>query len=87
MQFTYDLVTEAAARTIEMLTIQSHGSPSEENQKWWERAKGAVRMWEEVVGAAALPQDRERLQFLLEDMPGVDDEGEGNWHLTPVVRL
>ena len=87
MQITYQTVTAAAARTIEMLSIKSHTLPSEFNQTWFEQACGAFTMWEEAVGPEARPEDRKRLQLLLKDMPGVDDEAEGNWGLSPVMRL
>ena len=87
MQITYETVTAAAARTIEMLSIKSPTQPAEFNQTWFERACGAFTMWEETVGHEARPEDREKLKLLLNDMPGVDDEGEGNWSLSPVVRL
>lgn len=87
MRLTYVEITDAAARAIEMLTIKSHTGPLEDNWQWWEQARGAVQFWEELVGPEAKSADRERLQFLLDDMPGVGDEGEGNWHLTPIVRI
>lgn len=85
MQITYETVTAAAARTIDMLTVQAYTSPPEENTLWWERARGAVRMWEETVGAAAHPVDRERLQFMLDDMPGADEEGDCGNRFTPIA--
>jgi hypothetical protein len=87
MNMTYEEFTEAAVRTIEMLTIQSHTNPADDNQLWWERARGAVGFWKEVAGPEARPDDIERIQLLLDAMPGADDEGEGNWHLTPVMHM
>lgn len=40
---------------------------------------------EELVGVECERLDRQGLQFLLEEVPRVD--GEGNWHLTPVVQM
>ena len=87
MQFTYERVTESAIRTVEMLSIQAHVSPDEDRQRWRDSAYGAMRLWEEVVGGAAQTADRFRIQQLIEQMPGGSAPCEGDWHLTPVVRM
>jgi hypothetical protein len=86
MEINYESVTDAAARTLEMLTIQSFGHLSEGCQLWWAMGIGAIRMWEEVVGYDAQTSDRARLQSLLDSMPHEDDEGSGNWRPTRIIR-
>ncbi len=87
MEHTYEQLTYVAARAIAALTEQSRGNRSEDNQSWWDMARGVVHLWQQLAGDEARAVDRERLQLLLDDIPGVDDEGEGNWRETPVVRL
>lgn len=84
---TYQQITDSTKRTIEKIAEASRGALSEDNQSWWDMARGAMRVWEDLVGDAARAVDRERLQLLIDGMPSPDDHGSGNWHLTSVVRL
>lgn len=68
----YEEITEAAVRTLRALSEESAGQLSEDYQ---------------AVGDDAKPEDRRHLALLLTEMPLVDAEGSGNWHLTSVVRL
>lgn len=86
-QAVYDQVTQSAANTILQLTEESRGQLDEDNQAHWDMANGVLRFWICLTGADARAEDVERLQLLIDDMPGVDDEGEGNWRASPVMRL
>lgn len=53
-----------------------------------------MRLWRDLAGDDNRAEDADRLELLLADMPGVDDDGErvddpgsGNWHLTAVTYL
>lgn len=85
--YTYEQITDAVAQTLAALTEESRGKLTEDDQTWWDMARGAIKAWEVLVGTDAKAADRERLEILLNDMPGYDDEGEGNWRETVVVRL
>jgi hypothetical protein len=69
VRISYESVTEAAFRTIEILTIRSIDNSIEEAHSWRDMARGAILMWEETVGCAARPLDRARLQLLMDEMP------------------
>lgn len=86
-EFTYEDATKSAEDTILQLTQEARGQLDESNQSYWDMANGALRMWIILAGAQARIEDKERLQLLIDDMPGVDDEGEGNWRASPVMVL
>lgn len=83
----YDQVTRTAADTIRQLTEESRGRLDEDNQSHWDMAHGVLRFWICLTGADARAEDVERLQLLIDDMPGVDNKGEGNWRASPVTHL
>lgn len=89
----YHLVTSRAEQAILRLTAESRGNLDEDNQSHWDMANGVLRLWRDLAGESVQEQDVARLELLLEDMPGVDDDGghddpgTGDWHLTPVVYL
>lgn len=85
--FTYAEATRGAEKTILQLTVEARGQLDESNQSYWDMANGVLRMWITLAGSQATIDDKERLQLLIDDMPGVDDEGEGNWQASPVVIL
>lgn len=84
---TYAHVTKSAVDTILQLTKESRGKLDEDNQSHWDMALGVLRMWITVTGAHGQTVDAERLQGLIDAMPGVDDQGEGNWRASPVVSF
>lgn len=55
---SYEEITAAAARTLRALSEKSAGQLNEDNQSWWDMARGAIRCWEETVGDDAKPEDR-----------------------------
>lgn len=90
----YHLVTSRAEQAILRLTAESRGNLDEDNQSHWDTANGVMLLWRDLAGVSVQEQDVARLELLLEDMPGVDndggppdDPGTGDWHLTPVVYL
>jgi hypothetical protein len=85
--FTYADATRSAEDTIVQLTAEARGQLDESNQSYWDMANGVLRMWITLAGAQATMEDKGRLQLLIDDMPGVDDDGEGNWKASPVVIL
>jgi hypothetical protein len=87
LKFSYADATKCAQDTILQLTEEARGQLDESNQSYWDMANGALRLWIILAGADARIEDKERLQLLIDDMPGVDDEGEGNWRASPVVIL
>lgn len=86
-EFTYAQVTQCAEDTIVQLTKEAKGELDESNQSYWDMAQGVVRLWVSLTGPHGRPDDLERLQLLIDDMPGADDDGEGNWRPSPVVVL
>lgn len=85
--FTYADVTRSAQDTIAQLTVEARGQLDESDQSYWDMANGVLRMWITLAGAQATMEDKERLQLLINDMPGADDDGEGNWKASPIVVL
>ena len=85
--FTYVHATESARDTIRQLTEEARGQLDESNQSYSDMANGVLRMWINLTGAECRIEDKEQLQLLIDDMPGVDDEGEGNWRASPVMTL
>lgn len=85
--FSYEHVTSAAAGALRKVTIESVGAGSDENQSFFDIGRGIIRAWRAIVGEFAQQLDEEMLQELLESMPGYDDEGEGNWKPSPVMKL
>lgn len=86
-KFSYEDATNSAQDTILQLTKEARGQLDESNQSYWDMANGVLRLWITLAGADARIEDKERLQLLIDDMPGVDDEGEGNWRASPVMVL
>lgn len=85
--FTYADATRSAEDTIAQLTVESRGQLDESNQSYWDMANGVLRMWITLAGADATMEDKERLQLLIDDMPGMKDAGDGNWKASPIVVL
>ena len=90
----YQLVTARAEQAILQLTGESRGQLDEDNQAHWDMANGVMRLWRDLAGDDIRAEDAHRLELLLADMPGSDDDGEraddpgsGNWHLTAVTYL
>ena len=85
--FTYADITKSAEETIKQLTAEARGQLDEDHMSWWDMANGVLRAWITLAGPDCLIEDKEQLQLLIDDMPGVDDDGEGNWRASPVVTL
>lgn len=83
----YEQITEATKHFILGLTKESEGHLSENNQSYFDQAIGALPLWLSLAGEDMRPADKEAIQLLIDDMPGVDDDGEGNWESSPIVHM
>lgn len=91
IKWSYDVITKSAADAIAELaaepTIVEHGA-----QATWHMARGVMRGWSNLVGVAALAEDRHMLEALIEDIAARPAATEpttaaDGWVDTPVVII
>lgn len=67
IKWNYAVITNSAADAIAQLaaepTIVEHGA-----QATWHMARGVMRGWSNLVGVAALSEDRHMLEALIDDI-------------------